>query len=37
VGAISLCFCLKGERDDVKGCGEREKKRDEEVVFRRGV
>ena len=28
VGAISLCFCLKGERENVKGCGERERKRE---------
>ena len=28
VGAISLCFCLKGERGNVKGCGERERKRE---------
>jgi len=28
VGAISLCFCLKGERGNVKGCGERERRRE---------
>ena len=42
VGAISLCFCLKGERENVKGCGERERKGEvkgwfsERFVKRRG-
>ena len=42
VGVISLCFRLKGERENVKGCGERERKREmkrcfsERVVKRRG-
>jgi len=38
VGAISLCFCLKEERENVKGCGERERKREMKRCFsERGV
>jgi len=38
VGAISLCFRLKGERENVKGCGERERKREMKRCFsERGV
>ena len=38
VGVISLCFCLKEERENVKGCGERERKREMKRCFsERGV